>query len=160
MFIGVQKEGRNVILGNMKYAGNGTELTSQIRKCLSYATENELLERDPGSYEIEGKDLFVNIVSYETTVPEKRFWEAHRQYLDVHLMLEGTEEIDLNFIDNLVQKDYVPDDDFLPLDGKKASSVILSPGDFIVCYPEDAHMTAVQVEKPGRIKKAIFKIKI
>ena len=54
---------------------------------------------------------------YETTRPENRFWEAHRNYLDVHLMLDGQEQIDLNFIENVEQKEYVEKDDFLPMDG-------------------------------------------
>ena len=37
---------------------------------------------------------------------------------------------------------------------------VLTEGDFLLCYPKDAHRTAVQVEAPAVIKKAIFKIKI
>ena len=51
-------------------------------------------------------------------------------------------------------------DDFLPLEGEKNSQVILTEGDFLLCYPKDAHRTAVQVKEPVMIKKAIFKIKI
>lgn len=75
-------------------------------------------------------------------------------------MLRGPEQIDVNFIDNMEQKEFVEKDDFLPLEGEKNSHVILTEGDFLLCYPKDAHRTAVQVEKPVKIKKAIFKIKI
>ena len=50
-------------------------------------------------------------------------------------------------------------DDFLPLEGEKNSHVILTEGDFLLCYPKDAHRTAVQVEKPVKIKKAILRLK-
>lgn len=36
-------------------------------------------------------------------------------------MLKGTEEIDVNFIDNMVQKEFVEKDDFLPLEGEKTA---------------------------------------
>lgn len=115
---------------------------------------------EKGSHEIDGDRLFVNVVEYTTTTAEERFWEAHRQYLDLHLMLRGTEQIDLNFIQNMDVKEFVEKDDFLPMDGEKNSSVILRDGDFLICYPSDGHRTAVAVDGPETIKKAIFKIRI
>ncbi len=56
--------------------------------------------------------------------------------------------------------EYAENHDLLPLEGEKNSHVVLKEGDFLLCYPKDAHRTAVQVEKPVKIKKAIFKIKI
>lgn len=104
--------------------------------------------------------MFVNVVEYETAEAEKRFWEAHREYLDVHLRLDGTEQIDLNFVDNIDVKQYVPEDDFLPMEGVKNSSVVLHKGDFLICCPSNAHRTAVAMERSEIIKKAIFKVHI
>ena len=75
-------------------------------------------------------------------------------------MLEGEEQIDMNFLPNMDVKDYVPEDDFLPMEGGKYGSVILRKGDFLICYPSDAHRTAVAVEESEKIKKAIFKVRI
>ena len=91
---------------------------------------------------------------------DERFWEAHRAYLDVHLMLVGEEQIDLNFIQNMDVKPFIRQDDFLPMDGEKNSSVILREGDFLICYPSDGHRTAVAVDGSEKIKKAIFKVRI
>ena len=103
----------------------------------------------------------MNNVEYTTTTPEERFWEAHKKYLDVHVMLRGTEQIDLNFIQNMKLNEFVEKDDFLPMDGNKNSSVVLTDGDFLICYPNDGHRTAVQAgDKPETIKKAIFKVRI
>ena len=57
-------------------------------------------------------------------------------------------------------KAYEEKDDFLPLDGDKNCSVILHDKDFLICFPNDAHRTAIQVNQPETIKKAIFKIQI
>ncbi len=73
-------------------------------------------------------------------------------------MLKGQERIDVNFIQNMELKEYVKKDDFLPMEGEKNASVVLREGDFLVCYPSDGHRTAVQVEEPETIKKAIFKV--
>ena len=149
-----------MVFGNIQNLKDFSWLEPQVRKCFAYAKENDLISYEKGSHPIEGDDLFVNIVEYETTTPENRFWEAHRQYLDLHVMLRGPEQIDVNFIQNMEQKEFVEKDDFLPLEGEPNSHVVLNAGDFLLCYPADAHRTAVQVEAPATIKKAIFKIRI
>lgn len=149
-----------MIFGNISNLAEYDFLSKAIKECFAYAQSHDLKSYDKGSHEIDGERLFVNIVEYTTTTPEERFWEAHKNYLDLHLMLDGTEQIDLNFINNMELKEFVPKDDFLPMDGEKNSSVVLTNGDFLICYPADAHRTAVAVTKPVTIKKAIFKIKI
>ena len=73
-------------------------------------------------------------------------------------MLEGSERIDIGFIENLIQKEYKEKDDFLPLEGEANGYVTLEKGDFLICYPEDAHMTAIKVNEKSKVKKAIFKV--
>ena len=147
-----------MIFGNIRHTDEFSFLDEAVKECFAYAAAHNLAQYEPGAHEIDGKRLFVNIVRYTTTTAENRFWEAHRDYLDLHLMLQGTEQIDLNFIANMKQKEYEPANDFLPLEGGRNSSVILREGDFLICYPNDAHRTAVQAGEPETIKKAIFKI--
>ena len=149
-----------MVFGNIRDLKDYGYLEAEVLKCFEYAKNHDLLSYEKGSHEIEGDNLFVNIVEYETTTPENRFWEAHKKYLDLHFMLKGPEQIDVNFIDNMEQKEFVDKDDFLPLEGEANSHVVLTEGDFLLCYPKDAHRTAVQVNTPAVIKKGIFKIKI
>ena len=149
-----------MIFGNITQEKTYAFLPEDLKECFTYAKEHDLVSYEKGSHPIDGERLFVNIVEYTTTNAEERFWEAHKQYLDVHIMLRGEEQIDLNFIQNMEVKEFVEKDDFLPMDGEKNASVILRDGDFLICYPSDGHRTAVAVEKPAAIKKAIFKVLI
>lgn len=149
-----------MIFGNIHNLKEFPFLEEKVKECFEYAKSHNLVSYEEGSHEIDGERLFVNIVEYTTTKPEERFWEAHMNYLDVHVMLQGTEQIDLNFIQNMDVKEFVEKDDFLPMDGDKNSSVILRDGDFLICYPSDGHRTAVAVQEPEKIKKAIFKVRI
>lgn len=149
-----------MIFGNIHNLKEFPFLEEKIKECFEYAKSHNLVSYEEGSHEIDGERLFVNIVEYTTTKPEERFWEAHKNYLDVHVMLQGTEQIDLNFIQNMDVKEFVEKDDFLPMDGDKNSSVILRDGDFLICYPSDGHRTAVAIQEPEKIKKAIFKVRI
>ena len=149
-----------MIFGNAAHFERYDFLGAKIAKCFEYANKYDLLSYEKGSYPIDGKDIFVNIVEYDTKEPEERFWEAHRQYSDIHFMLRGPEQIDVNFIDNLEQGEFKPEEDFLPLEGPANCHVQLKDkGDFLICYPEDGHMTALKVDgKSATIKKAIFKV--
>lgn len=149
-----------MIFGNIKDKERYNFLDKKVIECFKYAIENNLNEYSRGTYEINGNDIFVNIVDYETVDREERFWEAHKKYIDVHLMLDESEKIALNHIDNLEQKEYEEEGDFLPLNGQESAIVTLEKGDFLICYPEDAHMTAIKDDESKHIKKAIFKVKI
>lgn len=149
-----------MIFGNIENLNEYSFLEAKVAKCFAYAKEHDLKNFEKGSHTIDGERFFVNIVEYETTTPENRFWEAHKKYLDVHLMLNGEEQIDLNFLQNMDVKAFVEKDDFVPMDGEKNSSVILRNGDFLICYPQDGHRTAVRLQESQKIKKAIFKVLI
>ena len=135
-------------------------LEDKIKACFDFYKENDMENMEIGIHKIDGDDLFVNIVEYDTTTPENRFWEAHKEYLDLHLMLLGEEKINLNFLKEMEVLDYDPEADFQASNGEKNSSVDLKVGDFLICYPNDVHMTALQIDDPVYTKKAIFKIKI
>ena len=149
-----------MIFGNIKNLKEYPFLEGQIKKCFAFVAEHDLVGFEKGKYKMEGEDLFVNVTEYTTAQEEECFWEAHKKYIDLHLMLCGQEQIDINFIQNMQVLEYMDESDFLQLDGGKNCSVVLNPGDFLICYPSDGHRTAVAVEKPESIKQAIFKIKI
>ena len=108
-----------MIFGNVRNLHEYPFLEQAVQACFEYAKTHDLRAMEKGSHPIQGDDLFVNLVEYTTTDADKRFWEAHRQYLDLHFMLQGEEQIDLNFIENLEQGEFVPKDDFLPLQGEE-----------------------------------------
>lgn len=154
-----------MIFGNLEFANRYNFLNEKLQKCFSYINENDLRTFENGVYHIDGEDLFVNIVEYTTTIIEERFFETHKKYIDLHLMLTGEEEIHLNFLQNMtIKEEYSEEKEMLLLEGNSVqdanSYVRLTDNDFLICYPEDAHCTGVQVNAPQQIKKAIFKIKV
>lgn len=93
-----------MIFGNINHSKTYSTLHEDLLRCFEYAKDNSLIDYEKGTYTIDGDDIFVNIVEYKTCEKEDRFWEAHKKYIDVHLMLDGCERIDINFIENLEQK--------------------------------------------------------
>lgn len=150
-----------MIFGNLKYAEKYDFLSEKIKACFTYAKEHDLATYDKGSYKINGDEFFVNIENYATVKREERFWEAHCKYIDVHMIIEGAESIDVGFGDEMQIKSFDENRDFVELEGKEQSTIhLLNKGDFLICYPEDAHRTAIMYQRSEMIKKAIFKIKL
>ena len=102
-----------MIFGNLKDLESYNYLPELVKKALKHALENNVIEYEAGSHEIDGDKLFLNRVNYTTKDKKDRFWEGHKKYIDVHVVFEGKERININFKENLKFKEYVEKDDFL-----------------------------------------------
>ncbi len=105
---------------------------------------------------LEGDLLYVTRFDYVTSPLEETFFEAHKKYLDVHLMLDGQERVDVSHPDTLALFDHK--DDFYAYRGEAEQTLILTPGSFLVVFPGDAHRIKVQVKGPETVSKVVFKL--
>ena len=105
---------------------------------------------------LEGDALYVTRFTYETLPLEDTFFEAHRRYLDVHLMMEGEERVELASPGGLTLFEHK--DDFYAYRGAAEQSLVLRPGSFLVVFPEDAHRIKIQVNGPETVSKVVFKV--
>ena len=131
-----------MIFGNIHNLKEVPFLEEKVKECFEYAKSHNLVSYEEGSHEIDGERLFVNIVEYTTTKPEERFWEAHKNYLDVHVMLQGTEQIDLNFIQGIGCNDY----DSSVSASQRASTILnnVSDGSIILLHDFQGNSNTVQ----------------
>ena len=106
--------------------------------------------------QLEGEALYVTRFTYETLPLSETFFEAHRRYLDVHLMVQGTERVDLASPQGLTLFEHR--DDFYAYRGEAEQSLILRPGSFLVVFPEDAHRIKIQAKGPETVSKVVFKV--
>ena len=105
---------------------------------------------------LEGEALYVTRFNY-TTVPEaESFFEAHRRYLDIHVMVEGAEYVDLANPDGLAE--FTHSGDFWGYHGQAEQRLLLRPGDFLVVFPADAHRLKIQTNGPAPVSKVVFKV--
>jgi YhcH/YjgK/YiaL family protein len=96
---------------------------------------------------------------YNSKLPEQGKWEAHRRYIDLQYITVGTERIGYAHLSRLAQGDYNLEKDFLALTGT-GDFVTLSAGDFMLLFPEDAHMPGMAVDAPIPVKKVVVKIAV
>lgn len=111
--------------------------------------------------QLAGDDVFVNPVCFTTKPDEDCLYEAHERYADIHYILEGCEKIivsDRAQVTEVTAYSAARDIGFYRCDDGVVC--VLHPGDFLVCFPQDAHRVAMQVEGPAPVKKLVGKLKM
>ena len=114
-----------------------------------------------GSERVELKGgVYATRFTYETVPAEESFFEAHKKYLDIHIMAEGSEKVEIAPPEALAEFDRAEAKDFYSYRGEGDYKLVLSPGDFLVVFPGDAHCIKMQVDGPETVSKVVFKVKI
>ena len=98
--------------------------------------------------------------TYETVPDSESFFEAHENFLDIHLMLEGCERVEIASPSCLQRFESKPENDFYAYHGAGQHKLVLAPGDFLVVWPDDAHKIKMMLTRPETVTKAVFKVKI
>ena len=148
----------------MIYAKNADALAYRgIHPNLDLALEHITPEflaalRDNQRVELKGDLVYCTRFTYETIPQEESFFEAHRRYLDIHIMVEGEARVDVNRPEDLKLTDAQEGNDFYAYQGESWHSTVLKPGEFLVVFPGDAHRIKVQVDGPKTVSKAVFKV--
>ena len=148
-----------MIYGNIYHERTYAFLPQRMQEALAFARSHDLAALPKGRNEIAGDDLYVNIAHYTTGERSGKIWEAHRAYIDIHVLVAGTERIDVSPMERMEMGAYEDERDFIPAEGDVSASVILRPGDFLICFPVDVHRSGVRVDAPAPLKKGIFKVK-
>jgi YhcH/YjgK/YiaL family protein len=112
-----------------------------------------------GRYEIDGEAMYALVQEYNTKLKEQGIWEAHRRYIDLQYVVQGSEGIGYANINQLEQGEYDASRDFLPLHGE-GDLVTVHNGSFVLLLPEDAHMPGMAIGSPISVKKVVVKIAV
>lgn len=105
------------------------------------------------------KKLFCSPVTLISKPESECIYEAHRNYIDVHYIVSGIEKIaiaDISTLDTITP--YSKEKDIEFLSGEADGYYELKPGQFMVCFPNNAHKVAIMKDQPKEIKKIVFKI--
>ncbi|MEH7247395.1 YhcH/YjgK/YiaL family protein [Neobacillus niacini] len=135
-------------------------VAAKFQAGLNLLKETDFSPYSAGRHELD-ENLFFFLNEYETKNAEECFWEAHQKYLDVHYILEGKEAIAVDHIDNQkVKEEYDEVKDAIFFEGNVDSTVTMTPGDVMICFPEDSHMTGIIAGEKQKVRKVVLKVKL
>ena len=145
-----------MIHAQLKHASDYLGIHPRLDRALSLLTPSFLAEVGPVQQNLEGEALYVTRFDYETVPEAESFFEAHRRYLDVHVMVRGCERVGI--ADPAGLEEFTHRGDFWGYHGEAEQSLLLKPGDFLVVFPGDAHRLKIAVGEPGPVSKVVFKV--
>lgn len=140
-----------------RYKGLGANLDTAIAWLEAGGWEN----LPEGKREIAGESVFALVQRYDSKVGAKCRFEAHRDYIDIQLLVSGAEIMETRAVEGLVVTEpYKPDIEFYGTpEGMTATSVLLIPGTAAILFPEDAHRPCMAIGgNPRPIHKIVIKV--
>lgn len=114
-----------------------------------------------GRHEVDGDNVYVNAIEYDTKPEKDCIFEAHRKYIDVMYLYEGEEFIGytpLKNLKNITMPYNEKDECCLAALEPETMKIHMLPGDVCILFPEDAHAPSMQAAESVHVKKLIAKV--
>ncbi len=148
-----------MILDSLKSFEKYQTLQEGFDKVYQFIRQNDLASLPVGSYPIDGKRVYCDIVEGDLKNIEDAKLEVHDSYIDIHVLLEGSETIGLKDrgkcdTDNTK---YSEINDIAYIEDEPENYVVLGVKNIAIIFPADAHAPYLG---SGKYKKALFKVHV
>lgn len=132
-----------------------------IRRVIDYLKSNDFVSMETGVYELQGKDLYVQVFDAETGAVEEKKPESHKDYLDVQYLVTGEEKLGFTpYSDRYEIDEYIKERDLIFYKSVENEGFInAAAGCISIFFPCDIHRPAVAVDKPMTVRKVVVKVR-
>ena len=148
-----------MIIDDLQNASQYYGLGPSFERGLRWLADNDLARLPVERYDIAGDTVFAMVQEYDSKPKSEGFWEAHRKYADIQLVVSGAEHMGYAPVPKLAAGDYDAERDFLPLEGE-GLFVDMAAGTFMILLPQDAHMPGMAIDTPVPMKKVVVKVRL
>lgn len=118
------------------------------------AGQTERIELDGGAFALDQ--------AYVPRARSEGFFESHRKYIDVQVIVAGEELMEVQDVSRLVVSEpYQPERDLLKYaDSADTSVLTMRTGDVAVFFPEDGHMPSLRWRNASVVRKTVVKVPV
>ncbi|MFR9650540.1 MAG: YhcH/YjgK/YiaL family protein [Rikenellaceae bacterium] len=147
-----------MILDRFENASLYYGLTPSMERAFEIIAQTDWASLPAGVTELEGKEIFVNIMEVDLKQPQDAKLEIHNRYADIQILLDGDEEgfgwsARSDIKEAIGEFDEQKDVQFF--NDKHQTIYYIRKGQFTILMPEDAH--APMIGKSA-VRKAIVKV--
>lgn len=152
-----------MIFGNIQHLDSVLPwLPAPLRTALQHLRDTDFGALPAGNYDLQGKDIYVQVIDLTTKAFAETRPEVHRQYIDVQFLWQGHEKIGVanDTGNNQVAEDLLAQRDLLFYAGmENESTLVMVPGNFAVFFPSDVHRPGCQFDGAENIRKVVIKVR-
>ncbi len=148
-----------MILDSLKNSALYENVNPRMKKAFELIVSTDWTTMETGIHELDGKDIFVNVMERELKQKPDAKLEVHNEYIDIQVLVTGKEEAfgwserkDLR----MPQGEFNAEKDIQFFDDVPQTYYTLRPGQFTVLFPEDGHAPMVG---EGTMRKIIVKVR-
>ncbi len=137
------------------------KLGPNLAIAIDYILGTDFSQLGPGRYEVVGESVFAIVNEYVTKPAAECEPESHRDYIDIQVMLEGSEKFGYApLLDNKPSTGFLPGNDvaFYTLSG--LDYITLYPRPVYPVFPSDIHQPELFTDQPRPVKKLVMKVKV
>ena len=148
-----------MIIDNLKNTELYENLHPLFKQAFDYIKSTDFSKAEIGKTELQGKDLFVMVSDSTLKNTEDAKLEVHDRYIDIQLPVSMPETYGWLGRSEL-KNEKAPmnnEKDIQFFSDKPSSYTLITPGNFVIFYPEDAHAPCVG---EGVVRKVVVKVKL
>lgn len=148
-----------MILDTLENANRYLALNKGFQKAVDFLFRRDLNALPAGRHEIDGGHVYAIITRDFGRDKQGARLEVHKQYIDIQLILSGTDEMGWKSITFCKQPagEYEKESDIQFFADEPDLWIPVGPGVFVLFFPEDAHMPMISSE---RIHKVVVKVAV
>ncbi|ELO76988.1 TPA: DUF386 domain-containing protein [Salmonella enterica subsp. enterica serovar Enteritidis] len=138
-------------------------LPSAIEQALDFLRNTDFRTLEPGVVEIDGKNIFAQIIDMTTRDAAENRPEVHRRYLDIQFLAWGEETIGvaIDTGNNQISESLLELRDIIFYhDSEHESFFEMIPGSYALFFPQDVHRPGCNKSIATPIRKIVVKVAI
>jgi YhcH/YjgK/YiaL family protein len=148
-----------MILDVLDNADRYLTLNKGFRNGFAFLMRSDLKKLKTGRHEIHSDRVYAIVEDGPGRTREQAELEAHERYIDIQLVVDGTDSIGwkLKSACKQVSKKYDANNDIQFFKDEPDSWLPVTAGSYVILFPEDAHMPMIS---QGHLRKVVVKIAI
>ena len=148
-----------MILDSLNNIDRYATLHPLFPSAIAFMRSTDLYALKPGIHPINGEELFVIVEEAQGRTHVEAKLECHRKYIDIQLVMEGTDEMGWKPLEDCCQPlgEYDTEKDIRFFNDAPDSWITTRANAYCIFFPQDAHAPLVSTRK---IRKLIFKIAV
>ncbi|MEE3482027.1 MAG: YhcH/YjgK/YiaL family protein [Lachnospiraceae bacterium] len=138
------------------------DLKKRVSAAAEYLQTVDVKSIPAGEKQVVNDGFFFTLQTYETKEEKAAKFEAHKEYVDIQMMVSGKEFIDIASTKSLTVKEPYDENKDVAFYNppKRFARMLLNAGSYVILYPEDAHRPTVQAPEAETVVKLIGKVRI
>ena len=121
-------------------------IEGRYAKAVDFLLNTDLAALETGKHEIDGKNVYANVVEYTTIPWEEAKFEAHEHYTDIQYVIKGTEIITYAPVGEMtVKTPYNPEKDVVFFDNSNPGLQVAAKDDQYMIF---FHGTLISRRQP------------